>query len=246
MNVLIDYVKNYTEQPFMHKHKYYEIITYVDGNGYFIKNGVKTNIAKGQIVVVPPNVVHGSCTKEKLRTIYVVGDLGCDFAFNEVVIINDTQDGEGMCLANLIYNNRYGNKEYLRSLCNAYVSFIMKNIKIDGGINQTIREIARQIERNFYNVDLRVNDLLIESGYAEDYVRYNFKKVTGKTPIEYLTEIRIKHAIRYIEVYGNSLQLYEIAQNCGYDDYIYFSRKFKQVTGISPKEYKDKGYTQTK
>ena len=58
----------------------------------------------------------------------------------------------------------------------------MKNIKIDGGIKQTIREIARQIERRFCDVELKVNDLLLESGYAEDYVRSLFKKATGKTP----------------------------------------------------------------
>ena len=29
----------------------------------------------------------------------------------------------------------------------------------------------------------------------------------------------------------------EIAEKCGYTDYVYFSRRFKQITGISPREY---------
>lgn len=239
MKILVDYVSNYKRQPGIHKHRYYEIITYFGGEGVLFADGVEKPVSNGKIAVVPPGVKHGSYTEETLQSIYVAGDLGNDFAFNEVVLVNDTKDGEGLCLANLIYNNRYGNKEYLRSLCNAYVSFIMKNIKIDGGIKQTIREIARQIERRFCDVELKVNDLLLESGYAEDYVRSLFKKATGKTPNEYLTEIRIKHALRFIEVYGDSMQLAEIAERCGYNDYIYFSRRFKQSVGISPQQYKN-------
>ena len=31
----------------------------------------------------------------------------------------------------------------------------------------------------------------------------------------------------------------DVAEKCGYSDYVYFSRRFKQVTGISPKEWRD-------
>ncbi|MBQ9760845.1 MAG: AraC family transcriptional regulator, partial [Clostridia bacterium] len=66
-----------------------------------------------------------------------------------------------------------------------------------------------------------------------------FKKITGKTPNEFLTEIRIKHACYLIDIYQDNLSLSEIAEKCGYLDYIYFSKRFKLVTGISPREYRN-------
>ncbi len=75
------------------------------------------------------------------------------------------------------------------------------------------------------------------SGYSEDYVRAMFKKSTGKTPIGLLTEMRINHACLLIDMYKKTLSLSEIAEKCGYTDYIYFSRRFKELVGVSPLKY---------
>ena len=84
-----------------------------------------------------------------------------------------------------------------------------------------------------------------ESGYAEDYIRAHFKRITGKTPNEFLSGIRIKRACFLIETYRDSLSLSQISEQCGYTDYVYFSKKFKSVTGMSPKEYKGTFYPYT-
>ena len=106
-------------------------------------------------------------------------------------------------------------------------------------------DIKRQILSNFYDSNFNVTELLNHSGYAEDYIRANFKKFVGKTPVEYLNELRINHAKTLINVYQNSVPLIDISLNCGFIDYIYFSRKFKQVVGISPIEYKKMILTKT-
>jgi AraC-like DNA-binding protein len=82
-----------------------------------------------------------------------------------------------------------------------------------------------------------MRSLLTKSGYAEDYIRAKFREITGYTPVEFLTKVRISQACSLIDMYGNSLQLSEIAEKCGYTDYVYFSRRFKALTGISPREY---------
>jgi AraC-like DNA-binding protein len=33
------------------------------------------------------------------------------------------------------------------------------------------------------------------------------------------------------------MSLSEVAEQVGYDDYVYFSKNFKAVTGVSPREY---------
>ena len=66
----------------------------------------------------------------------------------------------------------------------------------------------------------------------------NSKQMTNKTPIEFLTHMRIRHACYLMDVFKNALSLAEIAEKCGYTDYIYFSRRFKQQMGVSPRAYK--------
>lgn len=241
MKLLIEntgYKRYKEDEPFIHSHRFCEIITYTSGNGVLFLDGLEYQVKCGDIAIIPAGISHASLSINDLRSIYVTGDLGYGFNFSAPFVITEDLDKEGVCLANLIYNNRYGNKDYLISLCNTYITFIMQNLKIEDGLTQAVREIARKIERSFCDYNVKINEFLKESGYAEDYVRANFKKVTGKTPNEYLTDIRIKHAVKLIEGYANALQLSEIADRCGYDDYIYFSRKFKKTLGVSPQQYK--------
>lgn len=63
----------------------------------------------------------------------------------------------------------------------------------------------------------------------------NFKSRTQKTFIEFLNEIRIAHACKLIAEGENHIA--GIAYNCGYNSLSNFNRFFKEIKGISPKEY---------
>ena len=137
----------------------------------------------------------------------------------------------------MIWENRYTNEAYLHSLCIAYARFLLQKIKIENEMTACINEIMRKISDKAFDAEINVAEILRQSGFAEDYVRAVFKRETGKTPTEFLTERRIRHARYLIDVYGKTLSLSTIAEMCGYTDYIYFSKKFKSLMGISPKNY---------
>ena len=139
----------------------------------------------------------------------------------------------------IIINNRYNNDDFTSSLHLAVVHYILNNLDEKDEKDMAVKKIKASIIKNFYKSDFDVTYYLNESGYNEDYIRAHFKKITGVTPIQFLTKIRIKHAKNLINAYKNSYSLAYIAESCGYDDYIYFSRKFKEVTGLSPQKYKN-------
>ena len=69
------------------------------------------------------------------------------------------------------------------------------------------------------------------------YVCTLFKKSTGMTVTEYILRTRISMAKRLIV--AGEMNLSEISDACGFDDYNYFSRSFKRLVGVTPSSYKN-------
>ena len=63
-----------------------------------------------------------------------------------------------------------------------------------------------------------------------------FKADTGKTPMEYLHELRIGEACRFL--IETNVPISEIALNCGYNNLSNFSRRFRSIKETTPREYR--------
>lgn len=221
-----------------HSHKVYEVLIYTEGRGKIYTSKGEYFFSPGTIVILPPDTKHCTISEERYKNIFVNGDLEQFFSIEETAVLVDNERGEGMQLATLLYNNRFEKGEFLSYLCSAYMQFIMKNLKLEDGITLAVNKIIHHIMENYHDSALSLKEQLSESGYAQDYIRSHLKKITGKTPSEFLTQTRIEHACSLIQTYTHSLSLTEIAEHCGYTDYVYFSKKFKQLTGQSPQSYR--------
>ena len=239
MNYTINRTQGGVIQYPMHTHKNYEIMLYLDGEGYMRTELGNIPFETGTIVIVPPNIKHGSISENGFRNISIEGDFEAYFRFDTVKSFEDNETQEGKMLAEMIYENRYGNDTYLASLCTAYVCFLMQRFELDSAMHRSVKKITDEISQNAFDPQIDLALILSQSGYSEDYIRSCFKKITGKTPSEFLTDIRIKHACFLIDIYKNKISLSEISERCGYLDYIHFSKKFKLVTGMSPREYRN-------
>lgn len=89
---------------------------------------------------------------------------------------------------------------------------------------------------NFSNPDLSIDMVCSELGVSSAYFSTIFKKETGKTFLNYLTECRMKEAERLLIV--EEEKTYIIAEKVGYSDPGYFSYVFKKWFGVSPMKYK--------
>lgn len=222
----------------IHVNKGYEIIVYISGSATFHTDEKDIKVSAGKMIIMPPGLNHASTVDGEAERIYIGGDFNHIFTFAQPVFITDTPEGEGVSLAKMIYRNRFSSTEFVSSLVNSLSHFLLQNLKTEEDINAKIREIVNNITDNYHDCNIDLNSYLKESGYAVDYIRNQFKKVTGKTPTELLTNVRISHACFMISTYKKAMSLYEIAEKCGFTDYVYFSKKFKSVTGVSPRKYK--------
>lgn len=64
----------------------------------------------------------------------------------------------------------------------------------------------------------------------------SFKTVTGLTPYKYLIIQRIKKSIELLR--DTDLTVIEIAQKCGFQNTVTFNRSFRQITGLTPTEFR--------
>jgi AraC-like DNA-binding protein len=70
---------------------------------------------------------------------------------------------------------------------------------------------------------------------APDHLRRLFRQATGRTPLDYLSELRVAEAKRLLK--GRGLNVKQVAARVGIPDPYYFSRVFKKVTGWRPSAY---------
>lgn len=83
---------------------------------------------------------------------------------------------------------------------------------------------------------LSLGDICREFGVSQTSLSRMFRTYQETSFSNYLTEIRINKAKEIMEKAPESY-VKDIAERCGYSDQFYFSRIFRSVTGMCPKEY---------
>src|SRR6266478_338411 len=81
-----------------------------------------------------------------------------------------------------------------------------------------------------------VETLAVAAGMSRSAFALRFKELLGETPLEYLTTWRMYKAIESLQ--KDDRKLFEIAKSVGYDSDAAFSKAFKRVLGVAPREYR--------
>jgi len=102
-------------------------------------------------------------------------------------------------------------------------------------MNDTVRQVKAYIDQ-FYFEDLSLASLADKFAAEPSYLSKSFKQYSGENLTTYIVRQKIEHSLKYIA--EGRLSLSEVAFMVGYDDYTYFSRVFKKVMAMSPRDYK--------
>jgi signal transduction histidine kinase/DNA-binding response OmpR family regulator len=92
------------------------------------------------------------------------------------------------------------------------------------------------IIQNIDNSNFVVEDLATEMSMSRTVFFKKLKGLTGLAPIEFIREIKIRHAADMIVKENYSIK--EIAFQIGFADTKYFTQCFKQIFGCTPSEYR--------
>ncbi len=101
-------------------------------------------------------------------------------------------------------------------------------------------ELALKYINEHYAKDLTMAEVANRISLNYSYFSLLFKGRTGINFVEYLKKVRIEKAMELIE--KTDYKIYEIAAMVGYNNTKHFATSFREYSGISPKEYRERIY----
>lgn len=99
-----------------------------------------------------------------------------------------------------------------------------------------IKEALSFVEQNFQN-DISVEDIAACCGLNRSYFGKIFRDAMGKSPQEFLMNYRMAKAAELLKL--TQLSIGDIGNAVGYPNQLHFSRAFKNIYGISPRDWRN-------
>ena len=219
-----------------HRHKSWEIILNLAGDVTSVIGGVSYEIHPGDIMVIPPQVLHDGRSALGYTDMFLRAET---LDFSDVIVVQD-YDGavrELMELLHRLMTERRENISQLTgSLLDAICRYIRHYTQTDTG-HAAVRMLKKLLCDHLSDSSFQVTRAMEALDYDKDYLRRRFKKEVGKTPLSYLTDLRIEHAKSLLVQYTFT-GVESTAAACGFADSFYFSTCFKKHTGVSPMQYR--------
>lgn len=161
------------------------------------------------------------------------------FMHDIITRINDTVTGD-IKLQDFDYSLIYlaGSLAEVRQTIIGYfleASAYFKNNRI--GTDRLIIHKVKDYIKQHYADEISLNSAAELVYLSPNYLSKVFKEYAGENFIDYLTRVRIEKA--KIQLKNNDAKVYEVAESVGYKSQKYFSRLFKECTGMSPTEYQN-------
>lgn len=244
------------------KRSFHNILLIVEGSGTAWTNGVATPLAPGMLVYHPENEEFGYETSKEHYLHVIGGNFGLSTLINNGKNDPEAQRVQALPIETYTYPGNYdrlvrlftdlalawGNgKEHemlvcrnlfmqilheLVQTCSTYSAEDMKNIK-------RIEHVIHFMESHYHH-KITLHKLAGLTGLTPSYFGQAFRRITGKTPLEYLNNIRVDQALLWME---QGFSISESAAKAGFNEPFYFSRVFKKIKGTSPSDYlKSRGY----
>lgn len=104
-----------------------------------------------------------------------------------------------------------------------------------GQQNYYIR-MAEEFVEKYYAQNIHVQDIADYVGICRSHLTTLFQDNLQMSPSEYITHFRLTRAHEQLAI--SNFSIGKIAEICGYQDPLVFSRAFKKMTGMTPTQYR--------
>lgn len=251
-----------------HRHEFCELVLVVGGKGVHVTGNFSQEVARGHVLVITGHRAHGYEKPQGLNLINILvrpdllprierelrmlpgfhalfGEGARRRAYVSHMRLSVAECAQVEQWADHLEEETFQPKKAGRLLAEAYLTLIVgvlcrcygrKNearSKNPGRFGPLLSLMEKQIDK-----PMAVAELAKQAGMSERNFYRKFQKTVGLSPVDYLLKARIHHAKERLAYGSPDRRISEIAQECGFDDSNYFSRAFRKIVGMSPKEYR--------
>lgn len=230
----------------------YELIQVLSGEGEFIIDSKAYHFQTGSVLLIdaewfhysmpqdPKNYVRNKLIIKKNRFISMAQAIGLQ---EQVELLFNNENNHSVYLNE---KNAQAVDKSFHFLCNEQDPFqsatalidmihtLWANIHPSVDRNDVLAVILDAVNESIGN-EFSLDVLSSKIGVSKYYLCHYFKAKTGMTILDYLKWKRIDLAKRMLG--EKKVPISEIAFSCGYNSLAYFSKCFKDSTGMTPKEY---------
>ena len=222
-----------------HVHASLELVYCTEGHGCFYFGEDALPYEAGDIVIIPPDMPHSNLSETGFTNIHInLSDTLLNIQRPERIRDDSNRFLLNAFTAALFHFTMRNSRR--NALLSAYGNLLVSYLvayRESPPRSRVVEEIAGTIIRSYQNPDFELDTYLRSLPFSYDYLRRLFKKETGVTPHQYLTDKRLQSAADMLSVHYEGGNITEISSACGFREPLYFSRMFKKKFGVSPSAY---------
>lgn len=220
----------------------YELIYHLSGSNQLTYNGKKFDIGSNTLLYLPKGVDASEYVVD-----YKVPSVCIDIYFDTDSPM--PADGFLMKISNTDIRSKFEKMNhiwaskaegyYQQSMALMYeivsTLIIGQHSYLGLGQSKALAAAMDYINQNYLNKDFDYAALAEMADLSYSYFKKLFVKKLGIPPVKYVTQLKINYAKELLVTRRYSVS--QIAEMSGFGSNYYFSRVFKEVTGVSPQKY---------
>ena len=117
-----------------------------------------------------------------------------------------------------------------------YFNSLDLEINATGGNKKILADVIHIINENLSKEDLCVQDIADELALSRSKLYRKIKELTGKSANEMIRKMRLEKSKELLEI--TEMTIGEICYKVGFSSPSYYTKRFKEYTGLIPKEYR--------
>ncbi|MBO5378803.1 MAG: helix-turn-helix domain-containing protein [Clostridia bacterium] len=225
----------------------YYLIYLISGELSIDIDNIKRTVSKGDGLIIPPKCVYKYSASSPVYYLYAhftgsyVADFlkECGFDNLPCVIENDFSVEIQSKFNTMIDAFLRGGRLSIQK-CACLLQEILLNIfeKTLEKINDKSLNESLQYIHNFFTTKISIPHLASLENLSNSRYVTVFKKQMGKSPNEYIIELKLQLAKNMLD--STNMSIKQISEHIGYNDQYFFSRLFKKHLGISPQKYRSR------
>lgn len=186
-------------------------------DGYQLCNSLKSNAKTSHIPIIMLTAKAGK--RNKLEGLTQGADAYITKPFDDEELL-------------LLMKNLVESRKKLWAHFKALDMLLVNDIDVVSIDDKFLQDVFKSIKANLDNDTFGVDDISRQVGFSRSQLHRKLKALSGKSPNQLITEVRLNEAYRLLRLKSGSVS--QIAYAVGYSNLSYFTKSFKEKFGRVP------------